>query len=419
MPWLRLGDNISTAPQMFRLLEVCQFDHALKNEAFGILCTAASVSAAHLEDYVVPLGLVATFAPGREKDIIDVLVAADLVERIKVDERHMLKIVEDPDFVHMRSKEEVEQDRNRAADKRKPGLIIAVRVRDGDCCRFCGRTVSWTDRVGTRAGTYDSLTNHKDSDVDNLVVACKGCNSKRKEGVELTLRAVPAPEEVYYSPSTISWINNHPYSQENGITVSDRQTRLDLSLSQAAATQAAAPAPSGATAPGSAAPASTPQPAGPRAELDGAPEWVTASLDEIKRQSNQAAATQAAHDGDPAAVGTDDVHDQAAATQAAAPATGGATAPGSAAPAGTPSDSPAALSPDVAPGRAAPDSECNETVKPGSRPRSDPGREGDGPRIVGTGRDGSGGDRSGEWSVFGQGRSRKRGRGRRSGRRRA
>ncbi len=341
MPWLRIGDNASTHPRMFRLLEVCDFDHDFKNQCFGTLVLAASIAAAHLQDYIVAPGMIATFAPTRTKEIVQALVDAELLERVKIDEQHMLKILDDEDFIHMRTKEEVEQDRNRAADKRKPGLIIAVRVRDGDACRWCGRTVSWTDRVGTRGGTYDSLTNHQDSDVDNLVVACKGCNSRRREGVELKLRAVPSPEEIYYSPSTISWINNHPYALEHGIAVSDRQTRLDLTPTR-----------------------------------------------------------QAARDD----------NDQAAAPQAADPTTSGAAAPGVAAPARV----------DEAPGTTAPEGtgkpECNETVKPGSRPRSDPGREGDGPRIVGTGRDGSVGDGAGERSVSGKERGRRRGR--RSGRRR-
>ena len=329
MAWLRAGDNLSTHPKMFRLLEACGYDHELKNSAFGALVISASVAAAHLTDYVIEPGLIATFAPTNPKRITDALQAADLIAEVEVDGRRLFRIVEDDDFLHMRSKEEVEIDRRRSADKRNHELIISVRVRDGDICRWCGRTVNWNDRRGTRGGEYDSLTSHKDSAADTLVVSCKGCNSKRKDGHELTLRPEPTREEVYYTPSSVSWINSHPWAQEHNITVSDRQTRLDLG--QAAATGVA---------------------------VDG-----------------QAAAHEAAPT-DQGARGQQAPADDEAEVQAAAQDHG----------------------------------ECNDLAKP----VRDLGREGDEPGLVGTGRDGT--DGSGERSVFGQVRKRKRGR--RSGRKR-
>lgn len=232
MPWLRIGDDASTHPKMFRLLEACGYNHALKNEAFGILVTAATVSAAHLEDYVVSPGLVATFAPGREKTIIDALVAAELAEWTTVDDRKVIRLIEDEDFIHMRSREEVEIDRGRKADLRDMSLIIPVRVRDGDQCRWCGRTVNWFDRKGTRGGTIDSLSGHKLSTVDTLVVACRGCNSRRGNGTELELR--PEPQNPYYDEKSIAWINNNQWAKDNGIHVTPKQTSLDLATAQAA-----------------------------------------------------------------------------------------------------------------------------------------------------------------------------------------
>ncbi|WCV10692.1 HNH endonuclease [Corynebacterium silvaticum] len=199
MAWSRFGDNIATHPLMARLLTSCDFDHQLKNEAFGLLVQLTSASAAHLTDYIVEYGHMAQVAPGREKVIIEVLSSAGLLFREKdADGRKVLRIVDDVEFLHNRSKEEVEIDRRRAADKRNPELIPAVRHRDGDQCRWCGRTVNWKDRKSWRAATIDSLNAHKESTVETLVVACKKCNSKRGAGEELELLPAPEKGKAYY-----------------------------------------------------------------------------------------------------------------------------------------------------------------------------------------------------------------------------
>lgn len=68
MAWSRVGDNIATHPLMSRLLTSCEFDHSLKNEAFGALVQLTTVSAAHLTDYIIEYGLMAQIAPGRESN---------------------------------------------------------------------------------------------------------------------------------------------------------------------------------------------------------------------------------------------------------------------------------------------------------------------------------------------------------------
>ena len=34
-------------------------------------------------------------------------------------------------------------------------IIVPVRWRDGDACRYCGKVVNWADRKGGKGGTYD------------------------------------------------------------------------------------------------------------------------------------------------------------------------------------------------------------------------------------------------------------------------
>lgn len=406
MPWLRIGDTVTTHPGYFRLLEVCDGDHALKNEAWGFLVLAASISAAHTTDYIISRGLAGTLAPGRVETLATALIAAELMEPVEVDGRSMFKIADDEDLIHMRTAEEVELDRARKRDHRKPDLTIPVRVRDGDQCRWCDKTVNFADHKSARGGTIDSLTGHKNSTVDTLVVACRGCNSARSSGKDLTLIKAPTPQEVYYRDSTIAYINNHDWAKENNIRLTPRQLRLDLPA-QAAATQAADPTHRGATAPDQAAPApSTPQPAGPRDDLADAPDWVTAPIEEIF-PTRQAAA--------PAAPDHKDIDDQAAATTAA------------------PTDQAAALTAAPAPGArgqqapdteiltaqaaapAAPAPEDNETIKPNAESNTDPSHEGDRSSLSGSGLVGTG---RGSSVLHVPEPGRKRRRGRRSGRKR-
>ena len=56
-----------------------------------------------------------------------------------------------------------------------------VRDRDGDNCRYCGREVDWKDRKSERAGTYDHVVPRGGNDPANVVVACKGCNSRKAD----------------------------------------------------------------------------------------------------------------------------------------------------------------------------------------------------------------------------------------------
>lgn len=80
----------------------------------------------------------------------------------------------DPDLLHIRTREEVERDREKSRVTRQVEPTREVRLRDGDQCRYCGKTVSYRDRSSGRAGTYD----HPDpADRDVFVVACKACNT--------------------------------------------------------------------------------------------------------------------------------------------------------------------------------------------------------------------------------------------------
>ena len=384
MAWLRVGDNINTHPLMSRLVEACDYDHALKNEALGLFIALATSSAAHLTDYVVEPGLVGVLAPGREKKLMDVLRAATLVENYKdeVEDRWLYRLKNDIEFVHMRSKAEVEIDRDRTRDRRNPELTMPVRVRDGDQCRWCGRTVNFADHKSNRGGTIDSLNSHQESTIETLVVACRGCNSERKAGKDgFELRQPPM--FPHYETSTINFINTHKWSVANGIHIEKTQSELELEpaaarvdgapadVEGAARETAAASQRRAAHTTGSAArlaaasdetaalSTSTGQPARPRDHED-EPAWMH---EPVHKNEQKPAAARV--DGAPASAGGA-ARETAAASQRRAAHTSGSAA------------------------RRKHRRKGNESIKSNGYPFDITGRQGDDPGLSGSGRVGSG-----------------------------
>lgn len=74
------------------------------------------------------------------------------------------------------------KDRDRKRELRhayQQGVIDAVRARDGNTCRYCGKSVNWNDRRGPDGGTYDHIIPDGPTTVDNLVVCCRACHSRK------------------------------------------------------------------------------------------------------------------------------------------------------------------------------------------------------------------------------------------------
>lgn len=61
-------------------------------------------------------------------------------------------------------------------------LKAAVRQRDRSLCRYCGVRVTWSNdhRSGT-SGTFDHVDPDGENTLDNLVVACRRCNGRKKD----------------------------------------------------------------------------------------------------------------------------------------------------------------------------------------------------------------------------------------------
>lgn len=77
--------------------------------------------------------------------------------------------------------EKVKETRAVRRELKDPAVREAVRLRDGDRCRYCGHRVNWNDRRSPRAGTYDHVQPGKARGPENLVVACRKCNQAKQD----------------------------------------------------------------------------------------------------------------------------------------------------------------------------------------------------------------------------------------------
>lgn len=81
-------------------------------------------------------------------------------------------------YLNRREEGRAKQQRHRTIHT-TPGLAAAVRQRDGNCCRYCGHHVDWKDRRSAKRGTYDHVIPRGPATLENIVVACGGCNSAK------------------------------------------------------------------------------------------------------------------------------------------------------------------------------------------------------------------------------------------------
>ncbi len=225
MPWLKEGDAAANHPIVLAAMEMEDADDRILNELFGFVNRCATQSAAYEKDYIITVGT-AKLVAGSIARYHALIKAAkfcgyltDTTVTIEGEERHAFKLVEDNDLFHMILKDERAWANQRKKDSRNPKLTCPVRQRDGDACRYCGKTVSWNDRVSGRAGSYDHTHPGQRATIDTYVVCCKECNGKRGDDPDSIWTTLPAPEEPLYGPDTVELLAKH------GITVQPTYTR--------------------------------------------------------------------------------------------------------------------------------------------------------------------------------------------------
>ncbi len=225
MPWLKEGDKAANHPIVLSVLEMEDADDRILNECFGFVNRCATQSASHEKDYIITVGTAMTMAGSitRYQALIKAAkycgYLTDTVIIVDGEERKAFKLVEDNDLFHMILKDERAWANQRKKDSRNVKLIAAVRLRDGDACRYCGKTVSWNDRVSGRAASYDHTNPGQAATVETYVVCCKECNGKRGDDPDSTWSTLPAPTSPLYGPETVEFLDNHD------ITVKPTYTR--------------------------------------------------------------------------------------------------------------------------------------------------------------------------------------------------
>lgn len=222
MPWLKVGDLAADHPIALAVLENDDADERIVNELFGFAARCATLAAAHETDYIVPMGTARQIAGiSRANALIDMAVRAGYFTRVEHEGKPALKLHEDPEgnLFNMILKSERAWKKQRDSDRRNPEVLVPVRQRDGDACRWCGKVVNWLNRKGNTGATYDHLRPGQAATVDTYVVACKACNSARKEGLHWKERLMDPPQQPYYGPQTVAFLANH------GIAVPDTTNR--------------------------------------------------------------------------------------------------------------------------------------------------------------------------------------------------
>ncbi len=218
MAWERSGDNAATNPAVLAIAKDPQYDDRLMNEAYGFFKRLTAHSAGHTTDGILDLGAVRLMGNGRGEALVQVCVRAGLLTVHRRGKDPLWRVIDDPDFVHIRTKAELDWEKARRHDVANPRLTAPVKRRDGDACRYCGVIVQWRARRGDRQGSYD----HRPPGLpavspENLVVCCMGCNRRRGgrplSEADALVPLLPTPSDPFYGPITVA------YLAERGIQV--------------------------------------------------------------------------------------------------------------------------------------------------------------------------------------------------------
>lgn len=185
------------------------------NEVFGFVMRCALQSAGHTTDYVIDEGTAFMMGGPRTPRLLELALKAGYLKRKRIKGLPTYTLVDIPEFIHMRTKEEIDRDRNRKADNANGKITGAVRFRDGDECRYCGVVVNWDDRKSNRGGTYDARGGHP-ATVGDLVVACQACNGGRGNDPNADERYPmrPTPAKPVYSATTAAFLEKRGYVVE-------------------------------------------------------------------------------------------------------------------------------------------------------------------------------------------------------------
>ena len=216
MPWLKVSDTAAQHRIVWRALEIPGASMQSMWSLFGQVLALAVEAAAFKTDYVVERGSILKFTgtpEAAQKFIADATFCGYLTGEVPLDDgRIAYRLIEDEDLFHMRLREEIDWENRRRNDTRNGALIVPIRARDGDACRWCGNVVYWGNQKGGRGATYDHLNPGVPAETpEDMVVACRSCNSSRKDNAGWAVDLLPAPSRPYFSAKSAAWLT------ENGV----------------------------------------------------------------------------------------------------------------------------------------------------------------------------------------------------------
>lgn len=214
MAWTKTGDNAEEHPVVLEVLALTDGDYLLANAAYGFVHRCATHAAGHTTDYFISDGVTWSKGGPVAKQLCDLAERAGYWTRAEVGGRKGWQLIDDPGFIHIRLKAELDWERQQKKDVRNTKLTVPVRLRDGDACRYCGVVVYFVgDRKSGRNGTYDHRRpGEPATSPEDLVVACGSCNAGRKDDPDADVRypLLPPPKErglePYYHAPTAAWL---------------------------------------------------------------------------------------------------------------------------------------------------------------------------------------------------------------------
>ena len=210
MPWLKVSDTAMQNSIVRRALDLPHANAEYVYTLFGVMLGCAVEAAALKADYVIERNSIAAKVGLDRCDQIiqDAITCGYITHEVQLKNGiRAYKLVEDEDLFHMRLKSEIYWENRRRNDTRSKSLIVPIRVRDGDACRWCGRVVYWGDQKSARGGTYDHLHPTQPAEkASDMVVACRSCNSARKDNTEWGGKLLPPPSKPYYGRKTVEFL---------------------------------------------------------------------------------------------------------------------------------------------------------------------------------------------------------------------
>ncbi|PMB98491.1 HNH endonuclease [Brevibacterium luteolum] len=223
MAWLRGGDTAPTHPVALAILGHPDADDRLLNELFGFVMRCAMASTAHNIEYRITRGTAVLMAGGhaRAEKLLEYAVWAGYLTEVDGSAGTEFELIRDDEFIHLIPWDQREWAKQQKRDRNNWSIVIPVRLRDGDGCRYCGRVVQWENNKAALAGTYDHLHPGQTATIDTYVVACRGCNtrygdmpySEKKDDL------LPPPIDPYFSEFTVTWMQGNRWVRDNDVTI--------------------------------------------------------------------------------------------------------------------------------------------------------------------------------------------------------